>query len=117
MAVWWKFLRRKTAKSQKNNSNSAPQPGAPKRETVTVTVDTRSVDVNLDKFNEKYNDLAATRQVENRKKPMPAGNKQKFGNKQNKNRQQFQKRRETEAERLQCIQLEKARKAQLKVTI
>ena len=48
---------------------------------------------------------------------MPAGNKQKFGNKQNKNRQQFQKKKETEAERLQRIQLEKARKAQLKVTI
>ena len=108
---------KKNRKKPENNSNSAPQPAVLKRETVTVTVDTRSVDVNLDKFNEKYNDLAATRQVENRKKPMPAGNKQKFGNKQNKNRQQFQKRRETEAERLQRIQLEKARKAQLKVTI
>ena len=58
----------------------APQPAVVKRETVTVTVDTRSVE-------------------------------------QNKGRQQFQKRRETEAERLQRIQLEKARKAQLKVTI
>ncbi len=100
-----------------NSSGQSQQPVVLKRETVTVTVDTRSVDVNLDKFNEKYNDLAATRQVENRKKPMPAGNKQKFGNKQNKNRQQFQKKKETEAERLQRIQLEKARKAQLKVTI
>ncbi len=107
---------KKNRKKPENNT-SAPQPAVLKRETVTVTVDTRSVDVNMDKFNEKYNDLAATRQVENRKKPMPAGNKQKFGNKQNKNRQQFQKRRETEAERLQRIQLEKARKAQLKVTI
>ena len=95
----------------------APQPAVVKRETVTVTVDTRSVDVNLDRFNERYSDLAATRQVENRKKPTPAGNKQKFSGRQNKGRQQFQKRRETEAERLQRIQLEKARKAQLKVTI
>ena len=50
-----------------NSSGQSQQPVVLKRETVTVTVDTRSVDVNLDKFNEKYNDLAATRQVENRK--------------------------------------------------
>ncbi len=104
-------------KQRKKEDTAASEPIVLKRETVTVTVDTRTVDVNLDKFNEKYNDLAATREVENRKKPMPAGNKQKFGNKQNKKNQQFQKRRETEAERLQRIQLEKARKAQLKVTI
>ncbi len=54
--------------------------------------------------------------MENRRKPTPAGNKQKFGNKKNRN-QPFQKKRETEAERLQRIQLEKARKAQLKVSI
>ena len=83
----------------------------------TVMVDTRTVDVNLDKFNEKYNDLASTKNVENRRKPTPAGNKQKFNN-QRKNRQQpFQKKRESEAERLQRIQLEKARKAQLKISI
>ena len=55
--------------------------------------------------------------MENRRKPQPAGNKQKFGNNRNKRGQNFQKRRETEAERLQRIQLEKARKAQLKVQI
>ncbi len=95
---------------------------APKREVVTKVVDTRTVDVNLDKFNEKYTELASTKNVENRRKPTPAGNKQKFGN-AGKNRgrqpyrQPFQKKRETEAERLQRIQLEKARKAQLKVQI
>ena len=46
----------------------------------------------------------------------PAGNKQKFNNRNKKN-QPFQRRRETEAEKLQRIQLEKARKAQLKVMI
>ena len=96
------------------------KPEQPKREVVTKVVDTRAVDVNLDKFNEKYTNLAATKTVENRRKPTPAGNKQKFGNKNNRfgNRPQpFQKKRETEAERLQRIQLEKARKAQLKVSI
>ena len=88
-----------------------------KREVVTKVVDTRTVDVNLDRFNEKFDELASTKNVENRRKPQPAGNKQKFGNNRNKRGQNFQKRRETEAERLQRIQLEKARKAQLKVQI
>ena len=33
------------------------QPVQPKREVVTVRVDTRSGDVNLDKFNEKYESM------------------------------------------------------------
>ena len=93
---------------------------AVKREEVTRTVDTHTVDVNLDKYNEKYTELAGTKNVENRRKPNPpAGRKQKIGNgnRSRNGRQPFQKKRETEAERLQRIQLEKARKAQLKVQI
>ena len=101
-------------KAEKKPEAEAP---APKREVVTKVVDTRTVDVNLDKFNEKYTELAGTKNVENRRKPTPAGNKQKFTNNKNRGRQPFQKKRETEAERLQRIQLEKARKAQLKVQI
>ena len=101
-------------KAEKKPKTEAP---APKREVVTKVVDTRTVDVNLDKFNEKYTELAGTKNVENRRKPTPAGNKQKFTNNKNRGRQPFQKKRETEAERLQRIQLEKARKAQLKVQI
>ena len=98
------------------------RPAAEKREVVTMTVDTHSVDVNLDKFNEKYTELASTKNVENRRRPMPAGNKQKFTGRPGKFGQSgkngnFGKKRETEAERLQRIQLEKARKAQLKVMI
>ncbi len=92
-----------------------------KREVVTVTIDTRTTDVNLDKFNDKYTELASAKNIENRRKPTPAGNKQKFGNKNRfggRNNNMFGKKRvETEAERLQRIQLEKARKAQLKVSI
>ena len=101
-------------KAEKKPETEAP---ASKREVVTKVVDTRTVDVNLDKFNEKYTELAGTKNVENRRKPTPAGNKQKFSNNKNRGRQPFQKKRETEAERLQRIQLEKARKAQLKVQI
>ena len=107
------------AKHKEKPAEKAERPEAPKKEVVTVTVDTRSVDVNLDKFNEKYTSLAATKNVENRRKPMPAGNKQKFSGGKNRfgGRGPQGKKRETEAERLQRIQLEKARKAQLKVSI
>ena len=117
---------REPAQKRKERIRVRPEkenrPAAEKREVVTMTVDTHSVDVNLDKFNEKYTELASTKNVENRRRPMPAGNKQKFtgrpgkfgGNGKNGS---FGKKRETEAERLQRIQLEKARKAQLKVMI
>ncbi len=96
-------------------------PAAPRREVVTRTVDTRTVDVNLDKFNEKYDEIAAARN-QDRRREAGSGGKQKL----NKNNNRFgggkgnnfgSKHRETEAERLQRIQLEKARKAQLKVQI
>ena len=107
------------AKHKEKPAEKAERPEAPKKEVVTVTVDTRSVDVNLDKFNEKYTSLAATKNVENRRKPMPAGNKQKFSGGKNRfgGRGPQGKKRETEAERLQRIQLEKARNAQLKISI
>ncbi len=117
---------REPAQKRKERIRMRPEkenrPAAEKREVVTMTVDTHSVDVNLDKFNEKYTELASTKNVENRRRPMPAGNKQKFTGRPGKFGQSgkngnFGKKRETEAERLQRIQLEKARKAQLKVMI
>ena len=84
----------------------------------TRTVDTRTVDVNVDRFNAKYDDLASTKNTDNRRKASAGGNKQKFTQRGQKQRQQFQKgKRETEFERLQRIQLEKARNAQLKISI
>ena len=49
-----------------------------KRESNQVTVDTRTVDVNVDRFDVRYDDLASTKNTENRRKPTPQGNKQKF---------------------------------------
>jgi len=89
-----------------------------KRESNQVTVDTRTVELNVDRFDARYDDLASTKNTENRRKPTPQGNKQKFTQRNQRQRQQFQKgKRETEFERLQRIQLEKARNAQLKVMI
>ncbi len=82
-----------------------------------VSVDTRTVDVNVDKFNARYDDLADSRNMPNKRKKTPTGKKEKFNNRNNRRGQQFGRRRETEAERLQRIQLEKARNAQLKISI
>ncbi len=87
----------------------------------TVTIDTRTVDVNLEKFNDRYDDIAGKSNVSTKRKHdnNSQQNKQKF----NKNRHQTRqgphsgKKRETEAERLQRLQLEKARRAQLKISI
>ena len=81
-----------------------------------VQVDTRTVDVNVDKFSARYDDLADSRNMPAKRKKQPVATKQKFQNR-NKGRNQYQRRRETEAERLQRIQLEKARNAQLKIQI
>ena len=81
-----------------------------------VQVDTRTVDVNVDKFSARYDDLADSRNMPAKRKKQGSGNKQKFQNR-GKGRNPYQRRRETEAERLQRIQLEKARNAQLKIKI
>ena len=99
-------------------STAPAQAVSVRREDNQVTVDTRTVDMNVDRFDVRYDDLASTKNTENRRKPTPQGNKQKFTQRGQRQRQQFQKgKRETEFERLQRIQLEKARNAQLKVMI
>ena len=99
-------------------STAPAQSVSVRREDNQVTVDTRTVDMNVDRFDARYDDLASTKNTENRRKPTPQGNKQKFTQRGQRQRQQFQKgKRETEFERLQRIQLEKARNAQLKVMI
>ena len=82
-----------------------------------VSVDTRTVDVNVDKFSARYDDLADSRNMPSKRKNAPTGKKEKFNNRNNRRGQQFGRRRETEDERLQRIQLEKARNAQLKISI
>ena len=75
-----------------------------RREDNQVTVDTRTVDMNVDRFDARYDDLASTKNTENRRKPTPQGNKQKFTQRGQRQRQQFQKgKRETEFERLQVL--------------
>ncbi len=81
-------------------------------EQVTKTVDTRGSYVELDKYNERYESIA------------PAGrmNNDNFRSKQKINQKSQQKgkpfgKRETEAQKLKRLELERARKQQLKVQI
>ena len=76
------------------------------------TVDTRTVDVNLDKYNEKYEQLASTKRSVNDF----AQAKQKINQKSQKNRQHMSKK-ESEAERLKRIEMERAKKGPITITV
>ena len=80
------------------------------------TVDTRGSYVDLDKYNERYDQMASG----NNKKhggDNYSSKKQKINQKSSqRNRQQFS-RKETESEKLKRLELERARKQQLKVLI
>ncbi len=93
------------------------------RERVSKVIDTRAATTDLDKYNEKYDKLAQTTakapQQGGKKKNNAGfqGKKQKINQRsQQRGRQQY-KKVETEAQRLERLQLEKARKAQLRVSI
>ena len=81
----------------------------------TRTVDTRSSTsyIDLDKYNERYEQIApANRQKDNYTK------KQKISQKSaQKNKQKYSSKKETESEKLRRLELERARKQQLKVLI
>ena len=113
---------------RRNGFNAAPaKPASPAKPPVTVApvepvekertvrhVDTRTGDVNLDKYNERYETIAPQstggRDSQQRKQKI----KQKS---QTKKKERFSTKRETEAEKLQRLALERARKQQLKVLI
>ena len=79
------------------------------------TVDTRGSYVELDKYNEKYDNLANTK---HNKSKDNFTKKQKLTQKsQQHKKQQFSHKKETEAEKLRRLELERARKQQLKVLI
>ena len=78
------------------------------------TVDTRGSYVDLDKYNERYEQIAPANKHKNENY---SSKKQKINQKSaQRNRQQYS-RKETEAEKLRRLELERARKQQLKVMI
>ena len=80
------------------------------------TVDTRGSYVEMDKYNEKYDNMANA-SGGNRKKDN-FSKKQKLTQKsQQRKNQQYSNKKETETEKLRRLELERARKQQLKVLI
>ena len=78
------------------------------------TVDTRGSYVDLDKYNERYDQMATSNKHKN---DNYSSKKQKINQKSaQRSRQQFS-RKESEAEKLKRLELERARKQQLKVLI
>ena len=81
----------------------------------TKTVDTRGSYVNLDKYNEKYDTLAETKSGRGRDNYTK---KQKIKQKSQQYRKQRKSNKvETETQKLKRLELERARKQQLKVSI
>ena len=85
-------------------------------EQVTKHVDTRGSYVNLDKYNEKYETIAST-ESGNRRQNDAYTKKQKISQKSQKGKQQFSKKKETVAQKLKRLELEKARKKQLEIQV
>ena len=100
-----------------NEKASAPASNVAKMEQThyekTVRhVDTSKVEINLDKYNEKYEQIAPATRYQNSTK------KQKLNQKSaQRNKQKYSTKKETEAEKLQRLALQRARKQQLTVLI
>ncbi|MCL2076921.1 MAG: translation initiation factor IF-2 [Oscillospiraceae bacterium] len=86
-------------------------------EQVTKRVDTRGSYVELDKYNERYEKIAPQDGFKGKGKGSDFKNKQKINQKSQQNRKQQFGKRETEAQKLKRLELERARKQQLKVLI
>ena len=82
-------------------------------EQVTKMVDTRGSYVELDKYNERYETIAPATRMSNDS----FQRKQKIQQKSQNKGKPFSSKRETEAQKLKRLELERARKQQLKVQI
>ncbi len=102
-----------TPKKKEKDPNAKPQS---RTKGEARTIDTRANNVDLEKYNERYENIApANRSVQNDK----TVNKQKLKQKSQQYRKQGMRssRRETEAERLKRIAAERAKKPQLKIQV
>ncbi len=98
---------------QQLKTNAPSDNNTTRGEFVTRTVDTRGSYVELDKYNEKYQNLAEAKQSGKDNYT----HKQKITQKSAQRNKQKYSNRETEAEKLKRLELERARKQQLKVLI
>lgn len=112
----------KAAESKSNRTKlggSFTSPEGVKVEQKMRTVDTRGSYVDIDKYNEKYENIAPLSGGGSGKRGKDAfSKKQKLTQKSaQRGKQQYSSKRETEAEKLRRLELERARKQQLKVLI
>lgn len=120
-----KSVEKKAEKSGENKSNktklggSFTSPEGVKVEQKMRTVDTRGSYVDIDKYNERYENIAPISGGGSGKRGKDAfSKKQKLTQKSaQRGKQQYSSKRETEAEKLRRLELERARKQQLKVLI
>ena len=105
-------------KPQRPAQNNQPSNNTPAQEAASEAprrrvVDTRTVNVNIDKYNEKYDRLAY-----DKVKNDTVAAKQKINQKSaQRNKQRYSNKRETEQDKLRRLELERARKQQLRVRI
>ena len=104
-----------SSKIKVNNPPKQKQKGEALRhgEQVTKRVDTRGSYVELDKYNERYETMAGAGRMHSDN----FRSKQKINQKSQQKGKQYGKQRETEAQKLKRLELERARKQQLKVQI
>ncbi len=100
--------------AQPKNKENKPTQARTKGE--AKTIDTRSGHVNLDKYNERYENIAPANRSQQSDSTV---NKQKLKQKSQQYRKQGMRssRRETEAEKLKRIAAERAKKPQLVITV
>ena len=96
------------AKKKKENAGAAPNRGPAE----VRKVDTRASHVDLDKYNEKYENIAPAHTIKDN-----VQRKQKIKQKSQDYRRPQGAKRETEADKLRRLQLEKIKKTPVKVTV
>ena len=107
----------KPAQQEKRNDKRNDNKQAEKRSEKRVTMQELASETGIKEPVATEQVKVDSRNMPSKRKNAPTGKKEKFNNRNNRRGQQFGRRRETEAERLQRIQLEKARNAQLKISI
>ncbi len=95
------------SQKQKNTSGNVPTKGVKE----TKTIDTRTVDVNLERYNEKYENMA-----DNKMSGKSVQTKQKINQKSAKGKMQSNKR-ESEADKLRRLQEQREKTRPTKITI
>ena len=95
---------------------AAAQDNTIRRRSSSTTVDMRTTDVNIDKYNEKYDNMANTNQAAARARDN-GPRKQKLNQRSARRGKPVMSRREQEAEKMRRLELERQRRQRLEVEL